>query len=57
MLKTLQTALANRRVTARTANKMHIAKAVALGLLTEGELAGVYVLTAHGRCVAGDPPF
>lgn len=57
MLKALATALRNGRVTAVTAGERAIARAVALRYLTPDDLAGVYVLTAYGRAMAGDPPF
>ena len=55
--RTIQTAYDNGRVSALTAPRASIDKLIRLGLLRESELSGIYVLTEHGLCAVGDPPF
>ena len=55
--RTLSKALTNGRVTAKTANARTIARAVRYRYLVESDLAGVFVLTQLGQCMAGDCPF
>lgn len=55
--KALDAALTNGRVTFQTASKHAICKLVTAKMLKQDELAGVFVLTEYGQCVAGEPPF